>query len=491
MSEAPGPDLGRTGPATGRRSSRDGPAGATPAASSASGPGPGRTSATVALVVAALATLCVGVAGGFGIAAALSVAGGTALAWAVSLVTSDDPLRVGLGAATGTVATVEVAVAGVVGGPAAWALWVGVFGVGLVRFRPSGGRVVDGVSVLGYGLVPLWVAAVLAVLARPAVTALVTLVTSTGDGEAFVLTTLVLLAAVGAASVRAALGVLPLRVLAADRTARPAVERVRRWLLWVAALAAVGVPVAAVLEGAGVTVAAGLATSVARLSLAAVAAGGCAVTVAVLAVRWAGGSMLSRTGSGVAAGVGVVFSAVVVAARVPVVSRTLSVASPPVTAAVVELRSFAGASAAALLVVAVGLVAVVVTLFSLPALVGSGVVPRRAAAPTLGVVGLLAGVVFAADGLPAPVVVGGVASAMVVWDLGEFAVGVGEEVPDGAPRTEAVHAAGSLAVGAAVTALVAGGHAAVASVEPGGASAVAALVAALVGALALSTLLRG
>lgn len=492
MSDGPGPDLGRTGPAVGP--GVDGPgAPGSATATEATTADPGRTSATVALLVAALAAIAVGVAGGVAVAALLAVAGGAALAWAVSLLAADDPARVAAGAGVGAVAAVEVFAAGALGGLVAWALWVGVFAAGLSRFRPTSGRPLDGVSVLAYGLVPLWTATLLAVLARPVVALLTTGTALLGSAGGFALTTLALSAVASAVSLRAALGVLPFEAIAPRSTtdrASAAVERGRHWLLWITRLAVVGVPVAAVLDGLGATgEVAGV--SVLRVSLAVFAAGACGVTVTGLVLRWVGGSLLDRRGHGVAAGVGVGLTVVVVAARGPVLSRTLSGASPAVTAAVVELRSFAGASATALLLAAVGLAAVVVTLFSLFVLVQVGVVPRRTAAPAIGATGLLAGVVLAADGLPAAVAVGGVASAMVVWDLGEYAVGIGEEVPGGAARTEAVHAAGSLAVGVAVTALVAGGHAAVTGVEPGGAPAVAALAAALVGALSLSALLRG
>ncbi len=493
MSDGPGPDLGRTGPAAGGDRPDDGGSATVSPAVTAD---PGRTSATVALLVAVAAVLAVGVTGGFPVAALLSAAGGAALAWSVSLLATGDPVRVALGATVGAAAAVEVVAAGALGGVVAWSLWVGVFGVALARFRPDSGRLFDGVSVLAYGLVPLWVATLLAVVVRPAATALTTGAAAFGVTGEFVLTTLAVLVVATTVSVRAALGVLPFAALAPRSTAdRPgaAVERGRRWLLWVARLAVVSVPVAAVVEGTGAAsgVTAVVGAPPVRMSLAAAAGGGCAVTVTVLVLRWVGGSLLERSGHGMAAGVGVALTAAVVVARGPLLSRVLAGASPSVTVAVTELRALAGGPATVLFLVAAGLVAVVVTLFLLLVLVQVGVVPRRTAAPALGTAGLLAGVVLAADGLPAAVAVGGVASAMVVWDLGEYAVGIGEEVPGGAPRVEAVHAAGSLAVGAAVTALVAGGHAAVAGVEPSGAPAVAALAAALVGALALSALLRG
>jgi len=87
---------------------------------------------------------------------------------------------------------------------------------------------------------------------------------------------------------------------------------------------------------------------------------------------------------------------------------------------------------------------------------------------------------------PGPLLVGGL-SAALSWDLGEHAVGLGEQLgrETDATRNLATHAAASIAVGAVAAAVAFGVYTAAAGGQP-----VAALVFLLVGAIALVSALR-
>ncbi|MFC6787296.1 hypothetical protein ACFQFH_15915 [Halobaculum halobium] len=97
---------------------------------------------------------------------------------------------------------------------------------------------------------------------------------------------------------------------------------------------------------------------------------------------------------------------------------------------------------------------------------------------------LLAGWVAAAG--PGPLLVGGLAAALS-WDLGEHAVGLGEQLgrETDATRNLATHAAASVAVGAVASAVAFGVYVAAAGGQP-----VVALVFLLVGAIALVSAVR-
>lgn len=85
-----------------------------------------------------------------------------------------------------------------------------------------------------------------------------------------------------------------------------------------------------------------------------------------------------------------------------------------------------------------------------------------------------------------PLLVGGIAAALS-WDLGEHAIGLGEQLGSGTDVTRnlATHAAGSLAVGAVAGAVTFGVYSAAAGGQP-----VVALVFLLVGAIALVSAVR-
>lgn len=97
---------------------------------------------------------------------------------------------------------------------------------------------------------------------------------------------------------------------------------------------------------------------------------------------------------------------------------------------------------------------------------------------------------FVAGGLAGagagPLLVAGVGAALS-WDLGEHAIGLGEQLGSGTDVTRnlATHAAGSLAVGAVAGAVTFGVYSAAAGGQP-----VVALVFLLVGAIALVSAVR-
>lgn len=148
-----------------------------------------------------------------------------------------------------------------------------------------------------------------------------------------------------------------------------------------------------------------------------------------------------------------------------------SLAAAVVAAALGLASASAGATAAAaLLLVAVG------------TLVGS----RRALG--LGSVALVAAVLLAGFGGagPGPLLVGGLGAALA-WDLGEHAIGLGEQLgrETDATRNLATHAAASVAVGAVACAVAFGVYVSAAGGQP-----VVALVFLLVGAVALVSAVR-
>ena len=130
-----------------------------------------------------------------------------------------------------------------------------------------------------------------------------------------------------------------------------------------------------------------------------------------------------------------------------------------------------------------GVAAAGVALVSVGTLVGSRrVLGAGTTAVAAGV--LLAGGLSAAG--PGPLLVGGLGAALS-WDLGEHAVGLGEQLgrETDATRNVATHAAGSVAVGAVAAAVSFGVYVAAAGGQP-----VVALVFLLVGAIALVSAVR-
>ncbi|UIP00467.1 hypothetical protein Hbl1158_03640 [Halobaculum sp. CBA1158] len=153
----------------------------------------------------------------------------------------------------------------------------------------------------------------------------------------------------------------------------------------------------------------------------------------------------------------------------------------------VALAALPAAVGAAALGLASGAAAGVAAAGILLAGVGTLVGSRR----TLGAgSAALAGGVFVAGGLAgagaAPLLVGGL-SAALTWDLGEHAIGLGEQLgrETDATRNLATHAAASIAVGAVAGAVAFGVYVAAAGGQP-----VVALVFLLVGAVALVSAVR-
>lgn len=105
-------------------------------------------------------------------------------------------------------------------------------------------------------------------------------------------------------------------------------------------------------------------------------------------------------------------------------------------------------------------------------------------AVALGAAVLLAGGLSGAG--PGPLLVGGLAAALS-WDLGEHALGLGEQLGRGTDVTRnlATHAAASVAVGVVAAAVTFGVYVSAAGGQP-----VAALVFLLVGAVALVSAVR-
>jgi hypothetical protein len=107
---------------------------------------------------------------------------------------------------------------------------------------------------------------------------------------------------------------------------------------------------------------------------------------------------------------------------------------------------------------------------------------------TLGAVGLFGGVLLAgAQGGGPEALVLGLLGTVVAWDVGEHAVGLGEQLGREATttRSELVHAAASLAVGAAGATLGYGVFLVAAGGQP-----TTALVFLLIGVVALAAAVR-
>lgn len=108
---------------------------------------------------------------------------------------------------------------------------------------------------------------------------------------------------------------------------------------------------------------------------------------------------------------------------------------------------------------------------------------------TLGTTALFVGIVYAGvqGGAAEPLLLGAVA-AVVSWDAGEYAIGVGEQLGREADTTRLVlvHSATTLLVGVAGTAV-----AYAVSLSVGGGQPVATVVLVLLGAVALVAALRG
>ncbi|MCU4972444.1 hypothetical protein OB955_06795 [Halobacteria archaeon AArc-m2/3/4] len=135
-----------------------------------------------------------------------------------------------------------------------------------------------------------------------------------------------------------------------------------------------------------------------------------------------------------------------------------------------------------------------VALLAIPAASGLGFVPDRTAGVRLVMGGtFLATVAGAVGGIGTVVLVGGIVATMVIWDVGEFGLGLTEELGRSAPTRhgELVHVAGSVVVGGLLFAgtIATAGFLAGTTLE--GALVLPALVFATVAAVALTIAIRG
>jgi hypothetical protein len=480
---------------------------------------PARRSATLSAAVAVLAGGVAGWLAGHPVPAVLALAGGVVTGVAVAALGDDDPRRVAAGvvlAATGAV----VVLGGVVSATAVTLPLVAVgLGAATGALGALGrGRLLDAVGPLAVGSVPLGLAAGASVALPLVVDAargvLSAALSAGGRLDLFGASVLALVAAV---ALREAVRSVPAVELAAredrDRIASQvaAVDRALGRAIRATA-GGVGVGLCLFVYRALVGLPPGVAdllgalfgTPLVRGPLVAVAVAGGGVAVTAGLVRWVGAATVEggRRVASVLAGAALAGGLVV--ASVPLVA--VAGALPPAAGDVVVGldRSF-GPAAAALVPPTVALLVVWTGLFALPAGVGLGLVPDRATGPAVASAGLFGVAVGVAGRAPAAAVVGVVAAGMVAWDLGEYAVGLGEEVAPppatgesttveavpGADHAEAVHAAGAVGVGVGAVLLGTGALVFARSVEPGGSTALAALAVALVGTLALVATLRG
>lgn len=430
--------------------------------------------------------------------------GGICSAGAIRWLDDDRPRVVAGGTVLGLVAGCLVTLAPLVSGDAAWvalAVSLASFGAaGSVLSAVGDGKVLDGVGMLSYGILAFWLVTIAASLV-PVYDDLfrVTLgvfVPGNAGPDVFGFAVLVTLAT---GTVWAALRALPIVELApkAERDdLRDALDRADRALKRATLVGFLGM-------GAGIAFAVLLATiSLPRVVLAAISlsvgnpvlraplfavsvvAGSVALGAKV--VERTGGTILARARRGSAVGAGVLFAIAV------------AVFHPVVVAVVSSLEGWESAFEwhpllVVMLLVAFGILIHALVMLGLPALVGIRLAPERAAGRAFAAAGLVAGAVAVATWVHPLVVLGLVVAGVVAWDLGEFGVGVGEEVGRrvDTTRIETVHAAGSVGVGA-VALLVAGGAWGLVQVlNSSGRIALIALGAAVFGAFLLVAALRG
>lgn len=132
-------------------------------------------------------------------------------------------------------------------------------------------------------------------------------------------------------------------------------------------------------------------------------------------------------------------------------------------------------------------------LLILPLVVTFGLADGRSVGSAMAAAGLV-GAAMAVGTITHPlVVIVLVVGAVVVWDLGEFAVGLGEEVGRRVDtgQVEGVHAAGSLGVGVLAFGLAGGAYGLVQVFTASGRIALLALAAAVAGAFLLVAAVRG
>ncbi|WP_276254757.1 DUF7519 family protein [Halomontanus rarus] len=147
-----------------------------------------------------------------------------------------------------------------------------------------------------------------------------------------------------------------------------------------------------------------------------------------------------------------------------------------------------------LLIAVVGLWIAGVVLLAIPAASELGFVPERTAGVRLVTSGTaLATVAGAIAGLGTTFLVGGIVAAMVIWDVGEFGLGLSEELGRDAPTRhgELVHGAASVVVGGLLFAGTVATAGFLAGTALEGALVLPGLVFATVAAVALTLVIRG
>jgi hypothetical protein len=329
-----------------------------------------------------------------------------------------------------------------------------------------------------------------------------------------------LLAAAAAASLRAAVGALPVAELLADRGAgrrrHPGVERLRRGLAAVAVVALAASLPGFLLDSQFRTVE-GLALAVGPAVASAVGAVGTPpvraplVAVALAAAPAAAAAALGRrllgspsaaavggaplAGGAVLAGLGLAFGGPVFDLLVGAVAGWLPAAvAPGFRAAADGVAGFFSRG-----VVVVGLYSLFVLLTAAAVLgvrvaLWVGYLPERTGGFALAAAGLFGATALAgAVGAPALPVFAGLAASLLVRDAGAVAAGLGREVGRAAPSGDAelVRLGGTVAVGVVAVGVAAAIRLLLARIPPGdGTAAAAGLLAALVGIVALVAALR-
>jgi hypothetical protein len=246
------------------------------------------------------------------------------------------------------------------------------------------------------------------------------------------------------------------------------------------------------LESVAGPVAAVLGSPVVQLPLVGIAALGVVVAVSTVVVREAGGTLLAVTRRGIAIAVGSLLTLLAVVVHRPVYATATDSLPPDLAEVTVEVAGAVGTVSTVLTGGVFLVVTVVMAGLVLPAAVGVGIAPDRTAGAAFGAAGLFGGAILAAGSVAAPMVFGSVVAGLVVWDLGEFGVGIAEEVGvDSATRGEGVHAATTLLVGIVATAGASVAHLLVTDVSVEGGPALAAVAVIFVGVVLLVSVVRG
>ncbi len=448
--------------------------------------------------------------------ALVATAGAAGIAVGLVQVFEDDPVRVGGGVGLAFVAGV-VALAGVLEGPPPVVAAVAVVAFGAVSAplqAVGGGRLSAALGVSAYGLVPLGVVAIGGVVLEPlGFFAGEALDAVSAGGPELALPGFAVFVFVAVLVVRTALRTLPVAELTAkedrDRTRERLADADRSLTAGLKA-SGVGIGLAVVLTVVLSRYAPGPLEALAvpfgsagfRVPLALAAVGGALVVVGTWVTRWAGGTLLARPRRTAALAAGSFLAVAVVVAHGPILDRVRESLSTAQAEELADFVSSFGPEVTAALIAIGALTAVFAALMAVPASVGLRIAPERATAAVVAAAGLVGAAIIVAgdaplldgDGAGAPVVFAGIVAGLVVWDLGEYAVGVAEEVEDAtAQRTELVHAAGSLGVGLVVLVGAVGVDALVRDAATGVSepTALAGIATAAVGVILLLVVLRG